>query len=156
MELLSPAFENGSPIPKRYTEEGENISPPLSWKGVPEGTREFALILDDPDAPVEEPWVHWLIYRLPGDLRSLPEGIRREGETRDPPSCQGRNSWGPGNVGYRGPAPPKGHGTHHYNFHLYALDRELDLGPDVERNALEHAMQGHILARAGLTGTYER
>lgn len=158
MQLTSPAFEDMQRIPDRFTVNGEDISPPLAWSDVPEDTIEFALICDDPDAPRPDPWVHWVLYKIPGMVRELPEGIPRKENLAEPISCvQGRNSWPEGeNIGYGGPAPPKGHGVHHYHFKLYALDEKLELEPGLTKSKLLEAIQGHTLAVTKLTGTYER
>src|SRR5215831_12873479 len=151
--LRSPAFAEGQPIPRRYTGDGEDLSPPLSWSGLPPRAMELALIVDDPDAPTSEPWVHWVIYMLPADEQGLVEGIPPLARPESPARCvQGKNSWG--SLGYRGPAPPKGHGTHHYIFRLFALKDALDLPDGLDKGALLAAIQGHILTEAGLTGTY--
>lgn len=153
--LESPAFAPGAPIPVRHTADGEDLSPELTWSALPPGTRELALIMDDPDAPREEPWVHWVIYGIAGDARGLPEGIAADENPQNlPGAAQGRNTWG--TVGYRGPAPPKGHGTHHYHSSLFALARPLSLQPGLDKEALLKALQGNILARAELIGTYQR
>lgn len=157
MQITSEAFQDGQPIPKKHTEDGENISPPLSWSGAPDGVAEFALIVDDPDAPREDPWVHWVLFKIPGDADSLPEGLpRQDALPKVGGARQGHNSFPQDNLGYRGPAPPPGHGTHHYHFKLYALDAPLDLAAGVEKEALLEAMEGHILAQNELVGTYER
>jgi Raf kinase inhibitor-like YbhB/YbcL family protein len=157
MRLRSPAFDDGHAIPKKYTEDGENISPPLSWSQPPGGVAEYALIVDDPDAPTEHPWVHWVVLGSPGNADGLPERVPREPTLREPPGArQGMNSWRHNSVGYRGPAPPPGHGTHHYCFKLYALDQPLNLAGGVEKGAVLKAMEGHVLATAELIGTYER
>lgn len=154
--LTSTAFEANQPVPRRYTGDGDDLSPPLAWLAPPAGTRELALIVDDPDAPTAEPWVHWLLYRLAPELTGLPEGVAPALRPAVPRgACQGRNSW-PRGIGYRGPAPPHGHGLHHYRFRLYALDAGLNLEPGVDRQALDAAMAGHILAEAELVGTYQR
>lgn len=153
--LRAPAFNEGRPIPVRHTEDGEDLSPELIWSGLPKGTKELALIVDDPDAPTPEPWVHWLICKIPAEAAGLAEGIPAEGHLEMPPGAvQGKNSWG--TVGYRGPAPPEGHGTHHYHFKLYALDAALDVGPGLEKKALLDAMSGHVLSHRELVGTYKR
>ncbi len=153
--VQSKAFGPNQPIPKRYTGEGEDVSPPLSWSGVPEGTKELALIVDDPDAPVAEPWVHWVIYKIPDGVRELPEGIPATEKVSNPAGAvQGKNTWPA--IGYKGPMPPKGHGVHHYHFKLYALDATLDLKPGLDKKALLKAMSGHILAEGELVGTYQR
>jgi hypothetical protein len=158
MQLTSPAFSNGEPIPKEHTEDGNNVSPPLHWTEVPAKAQSFALVVEDPDAPRSEPWVHWVIYDIPGEARDLPPGVPRAEEPDTPRGAgQGLNSWPSNNVGYRGPAPPKGHGRHRYYFTLYALDRPLNLAGRVEKDALQHAMdKAKVLAEAELMGTYER
>jgi Raf kinase inhibitor-like YbhB/YbcL family protein len=125
---------------------------------VPEGTQQLALICDDPDAPTPEPWVHWVIYGINADVRKLPEGVPNEPQLAKPIAArQGKNSWDSGaTIGYRGPMPPPGHGTHHYHFKLYALDKPLDLAHSATKKQLLAAMKDHILAQAELIGTYER
>ena len=151
----STAFDPGQPIPGRHTEDGEDVSPELSWSGLPEGTKELALIVDDPDAPTDEPWVHWVIYRIPADIDALAEGIPYADVLAAPAGAlQGLNTWG--TVGYRGPAPPPGHGTHHYHIKLYALDDALELEPGLDKKTLLSAIEGHLLAQGELIGTYER
>ncbi len=153
--LRSPAFADGQPIPRRYTGDGEDLSPPLSWSGLPHHAMELALIMDDPDAPTSEPWVHWVIYRLHADEQGLVEGIPPVARPESPARClQGENSWG--GVGYRGPAPPRGHGTHHYIFRLFALNDVLNLPEGLDKTRLLAAIQDHILSESGLTGTYHR
>lgn len=157
LTIQSSAFANNEVIPKRFTGDGEDISPPLSWSGVPDGAKEMALICDDPDAPSPQPWVHWVIYKIPSGTTSLEEGILRTATLTTPQGVmQGANSWGSGNVGYRGPAPPPGHGVHHYHFKLYALDAALDVSPGVTKEQLLSAMEGHVLAQGELVGTYQR
>src|SRR5206468_2370544 len=108
--------------------DGQNVSPPLSWSGAPAGVKEYALIMDDPDAPRPQPWVHWVIYHIRGDVTSLPEAVPPDESLATPPGAhQGKNTWE--RIGYGGPAPPKGHGTHHYHFRVYALDTSLSLEP---------------------------
>jgi hypothetical protein len=158
ISLTSSAFAEGQRIPKRHTGDGQDVSPALRWEGAPEGTRQWALICDDPDAPTPQPWVHWLLYNLPADLRELPEGVPAGSRLEKPfTAAQGRNSWSSGRtIGYRGPAPPPGHGVHHYHFKLYALDAELALNPGVDKSALLRAMDGHVLDQGELVGTYQR
>jgi Raf kinase inhibitor-like YbhB/YbcL family protein len=154
-DLISTAFENGSVIPRKFTEDGQNVSPPLQWNAAPPGVKEFALVVDDRDAPHPVPWVHWLLYRIPGTTTGLPEGIPPAERPANPPRArQGMNSWE--KIGYRGPAPPRGHGVHHYHFRLHALDVELKLDPRMTRDDLVRAIQGHVLAEAELIGTYQR
>ena len=158
LTVRSQAFESGDPIPVRFTGDGTDVSPPLTWEGVPKGAREFALICDDPDAPTPEPWVHWVIYQIGADVRALPEGIPAASHVGTPVTAlQGKNSWSAGQmIGYRGPAPPPGHGVHHYHFQVFALDAELGLEPDRTKQELLDAMQGHVLASGELVGTYSR
>jgi len=149
LTVRSNAFASGTRIPKRhaYKGEGENISPALSWSGVPGKTREIALICDDPDAPVEEPWVHWVLYRVPPTATGIPEGESAGG-------TPGKNSWG--ETAWGGPMPPPDHGTHHYYFKVYALAVPLELEAGATKQELLAAMQGHILAEGELVGTYSR
>ena len=158
IELASKAFTEGQRIPVKYTGEGDDVSPPLVWKGVPAGTKELALICDDPDAPTPEPWIHWVLYKLPPDISGLPEGLPRDKRLKQPPGAlQGRNSWTAGQtIGYRGPMPPAGHGVHHYHFKLYALDKPVTLQPGADKKAVLAAMKGHVLARATILGNYAR
>lgn len=157
MKLHSPAFGDGDRIPRRHTADGADVSPPLAWSDTPADAAELALIVDDPDAPRAEPWVHWVLYRIPADLKELPEAIPKE-RTPDSPAgvAQGVNSFSDDRIGYRGPAPPKGHGTHHYGFTLYALDTTIAVEPEASKEDVLEAMKGHVLATATLTGVYER
>jgi Raf kinase inhibitor-like YbhB/YbcL family protein len=162
MRLTSTAFEHRQPIPKRYTSQGEDVSPPLAWEDVPEGTVAFVLLLSDPDAPspeqpADKPWSHWVLYDLPGDVKELPEGIEREAKLSSfDGGSQGLNSWPEDNVGYRGPDPPPGSGEHRYVFTLYALDSPLKLDPaETTYDDVLTAMTGRILDSATLIGTYE-
>jgi Raf kinase inhibitor-like YbhB/YbcL family protein len=119
IEVSSPAFEAGATIPKKHTGEGQDVSPPLQWSKLPQGTKEIAIISDDPDAPTHKPFVHWVIYKIPADRKGLPEGGGTEGAL-----LEGTNDFGM--TGYDGCMPPRGHGVHHYHFKVYALDTELD------------------------------
>jgi Raf kinase inhibitor-like YbhB/YbcL family protein len=153
MSLMSPAFENGGQIPSKYTCEGEDISPPLTWDGVPEGTKSLVLIVDDPDAPDPDApkmvWVHWVLYNIPPEVKGLPEDADRVG--LPPEVVSGLNDFK--RTRYGGPCPPIG--RHRYFHKLYALDTVLDLKkatkPDVEQ-----AMEGHVLATTELIGTYQK
>jgi Raf kinase inhibitor-like YbhB/YbcL family protein len=158
MKIGSDAFEHGKQIPRRFTGEGEDVSPPLWWDGVPDGTKQLVLICDDPDAPTQEPWVHWVLYGLPEGTTSLPEGVPASERLELPSGAlQGKNSWPHGvTTGYRGPMPPEGHGLHHYRFRLYALDNAFDFQPGLEKQTILSAITGHVLAEAELVGTYER
>jgi len=149
--LSSPAFEDGSPIPARYTCQGDDISPPLKWGDVPEGTKSLAVIFDDPDAPMGT-WVHWVIYGLPPETRELKEGVPPK-ETLPDGSRQGTNDFK--RIGYGGPCPPPGK-PHRYFFKLYALDSEIDLEPGATKKQLLSAMQGHVIGEGRLMGTYQR
>src|SRR5688500_5167688 len=112
MELRSTAFQHNQTIPRKYTGDDADISPPLSWSQVPENTKEFALIMDDPDAPRPQPWVHWVIYNIPDGVTSLPENVATEERLENPRGAlQGLNTWE--KIGYGGPLPPPGHGVHH-------------------------------------------
>ncbi len=149
-ELTSTAFAPGKPIPRKYTCDGENVSPPLQWGDPPQLTRSFALIADDPDAPVGT-WVHWVLYNLPAGARALPEAVRSDATLPDG-SRHGQNSWRW--LGYGGPCPPSG--THRYFFKLYALDAVLDLAAGASKDQLLQAMKGHILAQTEVMGLYAR
>ncbi len=154
MQLNSPAFANGGRIPTKYTGDGDEISPPLVWDQAPTGTKEFVLICDDPDAPTPQPWVHWVLYCIPAATRTLPEDVSQSAGI---PGLQGKNSWKAGKtIGYRGPAPPPGHGVHHYHFRLYALDATLTLPPGIDKDSILSAIKGHVLAEVEFVATYER
>ncbi len=154
LELTSPAFAQGAVIPSRYTCEGEDVSPPLQWRGVPAGARSLVLIVDDPDAPdpaaPRMTWVHWVLYNLPPDSTGLPQGTT----SRDLPAGtgEGRNDWG--RTGYGGPCPPVG--RHRYFFKLYALDTVLEGLATPTKAEVEAAMAGHVLEQAQLMGTYQK
>ncbi len=150
MKMESTQFTDSAMIPLRYTCDGQDISPPLSWRNAPAETRGFALICDDPDAPGGT-WVHWIAYDIPPDLTGLDEHIKPD---RILPNgmVQGTNSWG--KIGYGGPCPPGG--THRYFFKLYALDKKLDLKPGMNKDQLLKAMAGHVLADAQVMGKYRR
>jgi Raf kinase inhibitor-like YbhB/YbcL family protein len=158
LQVTSSAFSQGHPIPKKHTGEGTDVSPSLAWSDVPEGTKELTLICDDPDAPTAEPWVHWVIYKIPADTKGLPEGVPRKSRLKEPyGALQGRNSWPAADaIGYRGPMPPPGHGVHHYYFKLYALDTQLDVESGLEKKAILEKIADHILAEGVLMGTYQR
>ncbi len=157
IQVTSTAFTEGQPIPKKYTGDGSDVSPPLAWSNLPAGTQELVLICDDPDAPSDEPWVHWVIYRIPATLGGLPEGIARDARLKNPRGIlQGQNSWPKGNIGYLGPKPPPGHGLHHYHFKLYALEAHLQAEPGLDKKAVLAEIKGHILGQGELVGTYQR
>jgi Raf kinase inhibitor-like YbhB/YbcL family protein len=146
--LSSSAFAAGESIPRKYSCDADDVSPPLQWTDPPAGTLSFALVMDDPDAGG---FRHWLIYGLTAAARALPEAVPADPDLPDG-SRQGNTSWS--RVGYGGPCPPSG--THHYSFRLYALDVALDLPAGAELGSLYKAMQGHVLAQAELVGTYTR
>ena len=161
--INSTAFAVGQPIPTRHTADGENLSPPLAWSNLPAGTRQLALVCDDPDAPSRKkpgpkPWVHWVIYNIPPTATGLPEGVSAaELPPEVPGAAQGANSWPSGdNIGYRRPAPPPGTGPHRYYFKLYALDAELNLPACLDKDQLLAETKGHILAKGQFMGTYRR
>ena len=153
LKLTSPAFPHEGPMPKRFTCEGGEASPPLQWAGVPHGTKSLALILDDPDAPdpaaPKRVWVHWVVVNIPTSATELAEGAGAG--HLPPPAHMGKNDWG--KTAYGGPCPPIG--RHRYVHKLYALDTALDLAQPTKAD-LEHAMQGHVLAEAQLIGTYQK
>lgn len=144
LRLRSDAFEHHKRIPDRHSGDGEDVSPALEWSGVPDGTRAFAVVVHDPDAPLVDGFTHWVAYGIPGDARELPEGGDEV--------VNGVNSFG--NAGYNGPAPPPGHGTHHYYFWVYALDDDLALEPGLDRRALLEAIEDHVIEQARLVGTF--
>jgi Raf kinase inhibitor-like YbhB/YbcL family protein len=154
LTLTSPAFKDNERLPVKHTGEGEDVSPPLDWAGAPAGAKSFAVICDDPDAPLGT-WDHWLIWNIPADRKGLPEGVAKTETVADLGGArQGNNSWP--KIGYWGPMPPKGHGNHHYIFRVYALDAVLDLPAGSKKKALEAAMKGHVLAEGKLVGLYSR
>lgn len=154
MQITSTAFQDGEEIPRQYSREGAELSPPLAIEDVPDGTETLALIVDDPDAP-SRTWVHWLIWNIPADRTAIPEDVPQEetvsvlGDAR-----QGLNDFD--EIGYGGPMPPPGHGTHHYRFTVHALSEALELEPGADRAELEDAMAGKTLDSARITGTYKR
>jgi Raf kinase inhibitor-like YbhB/YbcL family protein len=149
--LHSPAFADGAAIPARFTCEGDNVSPPLDWDAPPDGTKSLALVVDDPDAPdpaaPKRTWVHWVVYDLPPSAREL-----RAGGALPAGAQRGKSDFGEGR--WRGPCPPIG--RHRYFFKLYALDTELGTRGSLTKAELEQAIEGHVLARAELVGTYQK
>jgi Raf kinase inhibitor-like YbhB/YbcL family protein len=145
LKVSSPAFGGHKPIPQRHTGDGEDVSPPLEWSGLPEGTKSIAVVVHDPDAPLVDGFTHWVAYGISADADGLEEdsdaltaGTTSLGEAR-----------------YIGPAPPPGHGVHHYYFWVYALDEDLDLDPGLDRRALLDAIEDHVIEQARVIGTYE-
>ncbi len=150
LQLTSSAFEQGKPIPAKYSCRGEDVSPALAWGEPPAGTQSFALLMDDPDAPIGT-WVHWVLFNIPPSARGLAEAVPSDATLADG-SMNGKNSWG--RLGYGGPCPPSG--THRYFFKLYALDEMLGLSSGADKGELLKAMEGHILAQGELMGTFSR
>ena len=150
MELKSSAFPPGGVIPAKYTCDGLDISPPLSWADVPAGTQSLALIADDPDAPGGM-WVHWVAWNIPPNTNALQEDVPKRDSL---PSGMQQGTTDFRSIGYGGPCPPSG--THRYFFKLYALKTTLNLPPSTTKKELEKAMQGHILKQAELIGKYQR
>ena len=149
--ITSPSFSAGGAIPKKFTCDGPDVSPHLSWKGAPAGTQTFALVMDDPDAPVGT-WVHWVLYDLPANMTELPEGLEKQEQVASG-ALQGRNDFH--KTGYGGPCPPAGK-PHRYFFKLYALDTQLNLRAGATQPDVERAMRGHIRAQTELMGRYGR
>ena len=147
LSISSKAFGQHVKIPKQYTTEGEDRSPPIEWKGLPAGTRQLALVCHDPDAPLPKGFTHWVVYGIPPETTGIPEGGGGG-------FVQGVNDTG--RPGYLGPAPPPGHGLHHYYFWLYALGDGPKLPPNLSREALLEAIGKSVLEQARLVGTYER
>ena len=145
--VSSQAFSSGGSIPARYTCDGADLSPPLSWTGVPDGSQSLALTVIDPDAP-GKPFVHWVIFNLPPASSDLSEGAAPPGG-----SVQGRNDFG--SNGYRGPCPPPG-SRHHYHFKVYALDTMTSLAEGASNSTFQDAIKGHVLATGEIVGTFKR
>jgi len=150
LRLESPAFGNGRPIPAKHTADGADVSPALSWSGAPAAARSFALVCEDPDAPRGN-WVHWVVYDVPAGSGGLPEGVA-PAPMLPAGGAQGRNDFG--RLGWGGPAPPSG--THRYFFRLFACDRVLGLPPGATAPELRRAIEGRVVARGELMGTYSR
>jgi Raf kinase inhibitor-like YbhB/YbcL family protein len=152
VRLESDAFRDGDPIPPVHSRDGTDSHPGLAWTGVPARAKSLALVCDDPDAP-RGTWVHWVLYDLSPGLSGLTASVARA-PRHEAGGTHGTNDYG--ELGWGGPAPPRGHGVHHYGFRLYALDATLGLAPGATKAQLEAAMKGHVLAEAALTGTYRR
>jgi Raf kinase inhibitor-like YbhB/YbcL family protein len=154
MKLESDAFKSGEAFPVKFTADGAGTSPALRWETAPEGVKSFAVLMDDPDA---RGFVHWILWGIPAEARSLPEAMPRDLELKEPAGArQGVTSWGRERSGYWGSAPPAGSGVHHYTFTLYALDVAIDLAPGASAKEFRKAIKGHVLAEAKLIGLYER
>jgi Raf kinase inhibitor-like YbhB/YbcL family protein len=168
LTVTSTAFANGDPLPKDYTADGKNVSPPLAWSGAPAATKEFAVILDDPDASFggRGPFVHWVIYKIPGTARGLPEGVPMGANVTTGGIAGAINGLSGFNAvqragqpplepGYRGPAPPAGQ-PHHYHFSVYALNAPLEAKDGLDKPALLKAMDGRIAAQGEIVAVYQR
>lgn len=149
-KITSSAFNDGEMIPSKFTCDGENISPPLGWSDIPEGTKSLALINDDPDAPIGD-WVHWIVFNIPPEIKELKEAASNK-KLLPKGAIEGLNDWN--RIGYGGPCPPSG--VHRYFFKLYALDLVLSLKEGATKKQLLDAMKGHIKATAQLIGKYQR
>lgn len=147
ISITSPAFTHGSPIPKKYSGEGEDVSPELVFANIPEGARQLAVVCHDPDAPLTYGFTHWVVYGIPADASGIPENGGDH-------FTQGQTHFG--KQAYGGPAPPPGHGTHFYYFHIYALDADLNLEPGLTREQLLERIDDSIIEQNRLVGTYER
>jgi Raf kinase inhibitor-like YbhB/YbcL family protein len=153
IEMVSDALGADGSIDLRHSSYGDNLSPPLRWTPV-EGAGAYAIILEDPDAPRATPFVHWMIWNIPGQSTSLPEGIPNNRDLASPQGAvQAKNDNGA--YGYYGPHPPAGHGVHHYHFQIFALDGPLTISPDIDLRTLIDAMKGRVLADGELVGTFE-
>jgi Raf kinase inhibitor-like YbhB/YbcL family protein len=148
--ITSTVFTEGELIPRDYSCDGKDISPPLAWAGIPEGTKSLAIICDDPDAPVGT-WVHWVLFNIPATVNELPQGVKSD-KVLENGAKHGINDFR--KLGYGGPCPPGG--THRYYFKIYALDTELMQEPGLTKAALLKAIKGHILAEGQLMGRYKR
>lgn len=150
LELQSAAFPPNGPIPRKHTGEGDDVSPPLSWSGLPDGTRSLAVVCHDPDAPLVGPghygFVHWVLYNIPASVSELPEGVQEY--------TSGSNNFG--KTGYGGPMPPEGHGVHNYFFWLLALDSEPNLEPGLTMWDLLAKVEPNVIGMNRLVGTYSR
>jgi Raf kinase inhibitor-like YbhB/YbcL family protein len=153
----SPVLKANQPIPRDYTADGRNMSPPLNWSNLPAGTKELALVCEDPDAGNPPPFVHWVVYKIPPTATGVPENVPFDPDAPMPSSIAGAIQGVSGfrRPIYRGPAPPPGK-THHYHFVVYAIDAALDLKPGLTRADLLAAIQGHVIGQGELVATYER
>lgn len=155
LRFTSAAFSSQESIPREYTCEGADVSPPLEWNAVPDGTESLVLIVDDPDAPGQT-FTHWVLFNVPSTETSLPRDLQVDAQFggADPAPREGKNDFG--DVGYGGPCPPPGDGEHRYFFRLFAVDRTLDLDAGVSKAEVLSAIEDHVLDQAEVVGTYER
>jgi Raf kinase inhibitor-like YbhB/YbcL family protein len=151
LQLTSSSFSAEGNIPRQFTCEGDDTSPELTWKNAPQGTKSFALIVHDPDAPRSGGFTHWVVYNIPANVTQIPQGAPK-GDKLPDGGIQGKND--NNQNGYMGPCPPSG--THRYYFYLYALDTELNLQPGATKDEVEKAIKGHLLAKAELMGRYKK
>ena len=153
----SPTLVADQRVPRDYTPDGRNVSPPLTWSQLPAGTKELAVICEDPDAGNPPPFAHWVVYKIPATAKGLPEGLPIDPEAAMPPEIAGAIQGVSGfrRPIYRGPAPPPGK-PHHYHFVVYALDASLDVKPGLNRAELLSAIQGHVIGKGELVAIYER
>lgn len=149
LKITTTDFKDGGVIPKKFTCDGEDLSPELQWEGAPQGTKSFVLVVEDPDAP-SRTFVHWVLYDIPASSNKLPAGVKEGGTLKQGWTDFGQNAWG-------GPCPPKGHGPHRYFFILMAIDAPtLGLKPGATKEQVDKAVKGHVLAEAKIMGTYKR
>jgi len=153
LSVSSGSFARGAPIPAHFAGR-TGRSPQLAWSHVPSETREVAVLCEDPDAPLTQPFVHWVVYGIPPEVTELDEGLPPSGAPLSSGVTQGLNSYG--SAGWDGPEPPRGHGVHRYHFQVFALDERLDLAAPVDRDQLVRAMRGHVLGMGEVIGTFER
>lgn len=155
LRLSSPSILEGDPIPSRHSAEGGNVSPELSWSGLPEDTASIAVTCEDPRGPSGEPFTLWILFNVPPEFEGIPEGLSKVPDPPEVPGAeQGINDCG--TFGYDGPAPPVGHPAHRYKFRVYALDAILNLSPQATRSHFREAIQGHVLAQGEIIGTFSR
>lgn len=155
--VTSATLKAGETIPKDHTADGRNVSPAINWSGAPTATKQFALVLDDPDVPMPGGFVHWVVYKIPAAAKGLPPELPMDAALAAPPEIAGtiQGMSGFRRAGYRGPAPPPGK-PHHYTFTVFALDAELPLEAGLNRTQLMEALKGHIIAQGSLVALYER
>lgn len=160
LSITSQSFKPNTRLGNEYVYTecgGSNKSPHLAWRDAPTQTKSFVIICDDPDAPTEMPFVHWIFFNIPASVHEVAVGVARKAEVNlanTITSLQGKNDFG--NIGYDGPCPPKGHGIHHYSFRIYALDTMLHIKAGATKGQLDAAIQGHVIATAEIVGLYER
>jgi Raf kinase inhibitor-like YbhB/YbcL family protein len=156
--VTSSVLKQGQPMPVDYTADGKNISPPIAWSNLPAGTKELALICEDPVAPTPQPFVHWVVYKIPASAKGLPENMPADASTPMPADLKGtlQGLSGFRRPIWRGPAPPKPGVAHQYHFIVYALDAPLEVGEGLNKPQLLEAMKGHIIGQGELMATYER